>query len=47
MVLFSEKLKDFKAYVKEENEDTIKIKALRAKVNEFASKYNMPGLDDR
>lgn len=43
----TKKLKDFKAYVKEENEDTIKIKALRAKVNEFASKYNMPGLDDR
>ena len=44
---FAETLKEFKVYVREENEDTEKIKALRAKVNEFASAYNMPGVDDR
>ena len=47
MVLFSETIKEFKVYVTEENEDTVKMAALRAKVNEFASQYNMPGLDDR
>ena len=44
---FTETLKEFKAYVLEDNEDTRNIKVLRAKVNEFASKYIMPGIDDR
>ncbi|KAL4228689.1 Serine hydroxymethyltransferase 2 [Mactra antiquata] len=40
-------LKEFRAYVAEDNEDTAKIRALRDEVEKFASNYNMPGLEDR
>lgn len=38
-------LKDFRAYMLEENEDTHKVKALRQAVEAFASGFNMPGHD--
>jgi hypothetical protein len=40
-------VKDFRAYVQEDNAESAKIKALKNQVEEFAASYTMPGLENR
>lgn len=40
-------LKEFRAYVHEDNPETARMKELRAEVEKFAVQFPMPGLEDR
>ncbi|XP_060591509.1 serine hydroxymethyltransferase, mitochondrial-like [Ruditapes philippinarum] len=40
-------VKDFRAYVQEDNAESAKIKTLKNQVEEFAASYTMPGLENR
>ena len=42
----TEKLKDFKEFLEKDGETIGKLKGLRAKVEEFASGFPMPGFED-
>lgn len=45
--ILTENLKEFRAYVHENNEDTARIKELKSQVEKFASTFPMPGLEGR